>query len=172
MNLYFLIQARALQRVRGRPHKQPQNSELNSLLRGPRRPQKVPKPTGPDLIDVSNDNEDDLPNDVRVGIKDIREKVIALCQVLAQITVNYTTSEILKFPRLAMGPISKRVKIQNTRSAWQVALKECKSDAADEVIQPSQRGWLQGARWRYWFVRAVVQGALCGLQAEGCNVRD
>jgi hypothetical protein len=75
MNLYFLIQARALQQVRGSPHKQPQNSELNSLLRGPRCPQKVPKPIEPDLINRSNDNEDDLPDNVRVGIKDIRENV-------------------------------------------------------------------------------------------------
>jgi hypothetical protein len=58
--------------------------------------------------------------------------------------MNYTTSEILKFPRLAMGPISKRVKIQNTRSAWQVALKECKSDAADEVIQPVKGAGFKG----------------------------
>jgi hypothetical protein len=133
-----------VKRGRGRPRKQPQNSEPNSLPRGPGRPRKVPKPTEPDPIDLSDDSEDDLPDDIRAGIKDIGEKVIALCQDLAQETMNYTTSEILKFTRLAMGPISKRVKIQNKRSAWQVALKECKSDAPDEVIRPVKGAGFKG----------------------------
>jgi hypothetical protein len=129
---------------RGKPRKQPQNSEPNSLLRGPGRPRKVSKPTEPDPIDLSDDNEDHLPNDIRARIKDIGEKVITLCRDLAQKTMNYTTSEILKFTRLAMEPISKRVKIQNKRSAWQVALKECKSDSPDEVIRPVKGAVFKG----------------------------
>jgi hypothetical protein len=59
---------------------------------------------------------------------------MALCQDLAQKTINYTTSDILKFTRLAMGSISKRVRTQNKRSAWQVAMKECKSESSPSAL--------------------------------------
>jgi hypothetical protein len=103
---------------------------------------------------LSDANEDDLADDIRAGIKDIGEKVIALCQDLAQKTMNYTTLEILKFTRLAMGPISKCVKIQNKGSARQVALKECNSNAPDEVIRPVKGA---GFKWRDGFIGSYKQ---------------
>jgi hypothetical protein len=132
-----------LKRRRGRPRKQPQNTE-SVPRRGPGRPRKGSNPTEPDLIDPSDEDEDDIPDDIRAGIKDIGEKVVALCQDLAQKTASYTASDIFKLTRLAMGPISKGVRIQNKRSAWQTALKECKFKTPDEVTKPAKGASSEG----------------------------